>query len=76
MRRLVMMAVLVMAGCSNPFCSEDRRVVEVTRDPILRGLEQHQLDTYRRQGYDCRSDGSVRDGFGRSVGTRYVCTKC
>lgn len=76
------LAFFVLAGLAVPvsgcslLCSQERQVVETEFGSIFYDLQRARLDTYRRQGFDCRSDGSIRDAFGRSIGTRYVCTKC
>ena len=75
MRVLVLLATLLLAGC----CSEQTRVVEIEYEPFGPGTEDFDivlLDSYRDTGWDCFTDGSLRDGSGAVIGERWVCTKC
>ena len=74
MRPIILACALLASACSNDDCMDDRRVVEVSGGTS--GLGEVLLQQYRNDGYDCRSEGSIRDAFGRTIGTRYVCTKC
>src|SRR5690606_35687228 len=78
-RRAALTALLLplaLFGCGilDP-CDEEERVVEVEYGDLYE-LTKLALDNYRKAGWDCRSDGTIRDGFGRAIGTRYVCTRC
>jgi len=76
MRALIVLVVL-LAGCRSPFgCDEKTRVVEVEYSGPFTKSQQAILDRYRDQGWECASDGAIRDAFGRTIGTRYACTIC
>jgi len=73
-RPIILACTLLAGACSNDDCMDDRRVVEVSGG--TRELSEALLQLYRNEGYNCRSEGSIRDAFGRVIGTRYVCAKC
>lgn len=66
--------ILFLAGCGTAPC--DRLVIELVYDDPFYDFNARSLETAERNGWDCASVGAIRDGFGRSIGTRYECRKC
>ena len=78
MRRIRWLAAIVVfaVGCTNPFgCTEEREVLEIS-DRYLDGNVASTLARYKKDGWSCYDDGKIRDFLGRSLLTRYVCTRC
>jgi len=69
---------LLLSACSDIFggCKEDGAVVELVYGSITYDLNAIFLENYRKRGWDCRSDGAIRNAFGQEIGTRYVCRGC
>lgn len=70
MRRILLLSLLLVA--CDP-CDEQERKIEVAFGDAFDELE---LEFARDAGWECQREGSLRDGFGRTIGTRYRCTKC
>jgi hypothetical protein len=68
--------VLMGTGCGAiTGCKEDRQVVEVDFGSTFFEIQQRIVDSWRARGYNCEGE-SVRNAFGRTIGTKYTCTKC
>ena len=72
---LILLSIAPACGLTDP-CQEQTRVVEVQWGSITESMDRLRLSQLRDAGWDCRSDGSIRNAFGNTVGRRYVCTTC
>ena len=73
-KKIAIVLVTLTLACGI-FSPEETRIVECTRRieelvGYCPGLRQARDD-----GWTCRYDGTIRNAFGGSIGTRYVCTK-
>jgi hypothetical protein len=69
-----LLLILLVSGCKLT-CQDVTRTLElVPGDPFF-DVNISLLDAYQKQGYDC-DYVAIRDGFGRSIGDRWTCTKC
>jgi hypothetical protein len=67
--------LLCACGITGPDCTEKRQVVEVMHDWTQEASERI-LAIYVDDGWDCRTDGAIRDASGATIGTRWVCSRC
>lgn len=72
----VILSTLILGGCDSIFgCDEKVEIQEVSYG-IWYEFDLGMLERMRETGWDCRSDGAIRNGAGDEIGQRYRCTKC
>ena len=67
--------LMSLGGCS-VLCHEDRRVAEITFGHPAEEIQREQLARWRREGFECADEGTIRNALGHVIGARYVCTRC
>jgi hypothetical protein len=72
MKRLLLVLLLVACKDQGP-C--DTEIVELVPGEPFFDIRLGLLERYEELGYECDSE-SIRDAQGRSIGTKYTCTKC
>lgn len=77
-RILAVLGLAVLCNACGVFggCELQTQTLELVYSDTFYDIRLKLLNDYRADGWSCKDDGAIRDGFGRTIGTRYVCTKC
>ena len=73
---LVALLLVAVGGCSDPLAPCQEEVAVVVYDSWGCALPQFSLESHQQNGWDCRVDTDLKNAFGETIGTRYICTRC